>query len=43
MAMCATTLTTDADKAIQFVKEMYPYNFKILEVYEMTNENILLP
>lgn len=35
-AMCATALTTDADKAIQFVKEMYPYNLKILEVYEVT-------
>lgn len=29
-SMCATALTTDADKAIQFVKEMYPYNLKIL-------------
>lgn len=42
-AMCATTLTTDADKAIQFVKEMYPYNLKILDVYEVTNKSILLP
>lgn len=42
-AMCVTALTTDADKAIQFVKEMYPYNLKILEVYEVTNESILLP
>lgn len=42
-AMCATALTIDADKAIQFVKEMYPYNLKILEVYEVTNKSILLP
>lgn len=42
-AMCATSLTTDADKATQFVKEMYPYNLKILEVYEVINKSILLP
>ena len=41
-AMCVTALTTDADKAIKFVKEMYPYNLKILEVYEVTNKSILL-
>lgn len=41
--MCATALTIDADKAIQFVKEMYPCNLKILEVYEVTNKSILLP
>lgn len=40
---CATVLTTDADKAIQFVKEMYPNILKILDVYEVTNEGILLP
>lgn len=42
-AKCATVLTTDADKAIQFVKEMYPNILKILDVYEVTNEGILLP
>ena len=42
-AKCAIILTTDADKSIQFVKEMYPYNLKILEVYEVTNKSILLP
>lgn len=41
-AMCATALTIDADKAIQFVKEMYPNILKILNVYEVTNEGILL-
>lgn len=40
---CVTVLTTDADKAIQFVKEMYPNILKILDVYEVTNEGILLP
>lgn len=29
-AKCAIVLTTDADKAIQFVKEMYPNILKIL-------------
>lgn len=42
-AKCATVLTTDADKAIQFVKEMYPNILKTLDVYEVTNEGILLP
>ena len=42
-AKCATVLTTDADKAIQYVKEMYPNILKILDVYEVTNEGILLP
>lgn len=42
-AKCVTVLTTDADKAIQFVKEMYPNILKILDVYEVTNEGILLP
>lgn len=42
-AKCTTVLTTDADKAIQLVKEMYPNILKILDVYEVTNEGILLP
>ena len=42
-AKCTTVLTTDADKAIQFVKEIYPNILKILDVYEVTNEGILLP
>ena len=41
-AKCVAVLTTDADKAIQFVKEMYPNYLKILDVYEVTNEGILL-
>lgn len=40
-AKCTTVLTTDADKAIQLVKEMYPNILKILDVYEVTNEGIL--
>jgi hypothetical protein len=40
-AKCTTVLTTDADKAIQLVKEMYPNILKILDVYEVTDEGIL--
>ena len=40
-AKCTTVLTTDADKAVQLVKEMYPNILKILDVYEVTNEGIL--
>jgi hypothetical protein len=40
-AKCTTVLTTDADKAVQFVKEMYPNILKILDVYEITDEGIL--
>lgn len=46
-AMCVFVLTTDADKAVQFVKEKYPnfqgYYTKILDVYEVTDEGILRP
>lgn len=46
-AMCVFVLTTNADKAIQFIKEKYPnslnYYTTILDVYEVTNEGILLP
>lgn len=46
-AMCNFVFTTDADKAVQFVKEKYPnfqgYLIKILDVYEVTDEGILRP
>lgn len=46
-AMCNFVLTTDADKAVQFIKEKYPnfqgYYTKILDVYEVTDEGIFRP
>lgn len=46
-AMCNFVLITDADKAVQFIKEKYPnfqgYYTKILDVYEVTDEGILRP